>query len=158
MRTTRSSSRHVGVSTPLGANPSSWSRTPWEQTPPLEQAPRVWAWRPLPRPDPLGCGPGDPPSQNPQLPHWVWAWIPARHAGIPPSLETCCKACWNTTCNACWDTTIPTPHHPPLDKMTDKFKNITKLRLRALVNMILGWNMTKVTFWCNLIISMLHYL
>ena len=57
--------------------------------------PRVWAWRP-PR-----CGPGDPPSQTPQLPPWVlawrltpgqtpqlppwvWSWKPARHAGIPP--------------------------------------------------------------------------
>ena len=60
--------------------------------------------------DPLGCGPGDPPrcgpgdhqgvdlettpglgletphpSQTPQLPPWVWAWKPTRHAGIPPS-------------------------------------------------------------------------
>ena len=59
---------------------------------------------------PLGCGPGDParcgpgdhpgvdlettpgfgletphPSQTPQLPPWVWAWKPTRHAGIPPS-------------------------------------------------------------------------
>ena len=42
-------------------------------------------------PPPLGvgletprCGPGDPPGQTPQPPPWVWAWKPARHAGIPP--------------------------------------------------------------------------
>ena len=65
--------------------------------------PPVWAWRPpsgqtpqLPpmcgpgdppaRPlnFPPGCGPGDPPSQTPQLPPRVWAWRPARHAGINP--------------------------------------------------------------------------
>ena len=54
-----------------------------------------------PQPDPLnfplGCGPGpDPPSISnfplgcgpepdpPQLPPWLWAWKPARDAGIPP--------------------------------------------------------------------------
>ena len=41
-----------------------------------------------PRPDPStfppGCRPGDPPDQTPQLPPWVWAWRPARHAWIPP--------------------------------------------------------------------------
>ena len=57
MRTTRSSSRHGGVST-----------SPPEQATPLEQVPP-------PRQIPLnflpGCGPGlDPP----QLPPWVWAW------------------------------------------------------------------------------------
>ena len=25
-----------------------------------------------------------PPPDPPQLPPWVWAWKPARHAGIPP--------------------------------------------------------------------------
>ena len=51
-----------GVSTPPGA-----------ETPLLEQVP------------PPGCGPGDPPRPDPpQLPPWVWAWKPARHAGIPP--------------------------------------------------------------------------
>ena len=53
----------------------------------------------------------------------------ARHAGIPPaihagihtpSLETCCKACWDTSCNACWDT-----HPPPVNRMTNRCKNIT---------------------------------
>ena len=33
---------------------------------------------------PPRCGPGDPPSQTPPLSTWVWAWKPARHAGIPP--------------------------------------------------------------------------
>ena len=44
---------------------------------------------------PPGCGPGDPPGvgletpsgQTPQLPPWVWAWRPARHAGIPPVMH-----------------------------------------------------------------------
>ena len=34
--------------------------------------------------DPPSCEPGDPPGQTPQLPPWVWAWRPARHAGILP--------------------------------------------------------------------------
>ena len=41
---------------------------------------------------PPGCGPGDPPGQTPQLPPRVWAWRPARHAGIPPpcgQTDTC---------------------------------------------------------------------
>ena len=75
-----------------------WDTPPW-----------AWAWRPpldvsleIPHP-PHGCGPGDPhqarplnfssgcgpedppPSQTPQAPPWVWAWKPARHAGIHPS-------------------------------------------------------------------------
>ena len=29
----------------------------------------------------LGCGPG---PDHPQLPPWVWAWKPARHAGTRP--------------------------------------------------------------------------
>ena len=28
-----------------------------------------------------------PPGQTPQLPPWVWAWKPARHAGIPPPAD-----------------------------------------------------------------------
>ena len=65
IRTACSSSRHGGgLNTPLGADP------PWEQTPLLEQA--------LSR-----CGPGDLPRCGPGDPSWVWAWKPARHAGIP---------------------------------------------------------------------------
>ena len=48
---------------------------------------------------PPGCGPGDTSSgSTPQPPHWVWAWRPARHAGIPP---------------------------PPVNRLTDRCKNIT---------------------------------
>ena len=38
---------------------------------------------------PLGVGLETPPGQTPQLPPWVWAWRPARHAGIPhpPDLQ-----------------------------------------------------------------------
>ena len=34
---------------------------------------------------PRGVGLETPSGQTPQLPPWVWAWRPARHAGIPPS-------------------------------------------------------------------------
>ena len=104
------------------------------------ETPLVWAWRPpcvglegvawrpsgcgpgdppdhTPQPPSLGCGPRDPPGQTPQLPPWVWAWRPARHAGIPP-LETC-KACWDTTCSVCWDTT--TPPREQNDRQLQKF-------------------------------------
>ena len=91
------------------------------------EPPQVWAWRtPMARPLnlplgvdletppgqtpqlPPGGGPGDPPQPDPSSSPWVWAWKPARHAGIhtPPPLETC-KACWDTTCKACLDTTPP---------------------------------------------------
>ena len=50
-------------------------------------------------------------GHTPQV--WVWAWKPARHAGISP--ETCCKACWDTT-----------PPPPPVNRMTDiQVKNST---------------------------------
>ena len=93
---------------------------------------------------PLGCGPGDPPrcgpgdhpgvdlettpgfgletphpSQTPQLPPWVWAWKPTRHAGIPPSRQR----------PAARHAGIPPAMHagirPPLDRMPDMCKNIT---------------------------------
>ena len=149
MHTACSSSRHGGSphlpweQTPLEQAP------PWEQTPPTgpsgagtpsglrpgdppqarspSTSPLVMGLETLPGQIPLnfplGCGPGDPPGQIPlNFPPWVWAWKPARHAGIPPPLlETCCKACWDSTCNACWDSTP----HPLVDRMTDMCKNIT---------------------------------
>ena len=55
---------------------------------------RVWAYIPP------GCGPGDPlPGQTPQVPPWVWAWKPAKHAGIPP-----------------------VGYHPPVNRMRDTCK------------------------------------
>ena len=105
---------HAGI--PLGVGlETTWV---WAWRPP-----RVWAWRPpqVWPGDPPGCGPGDPPGQTPQLPPgcgpgdtpgqtpqlppWVWAWRPARHAGIPPAMHA----------------GIP----PPVDRMTDTCKNIT---------------------------------
>ena len=67
---------------------------PWDQAPPT--SPRADPlrtrhphWEQTPHPP--GCGPGDPSFQPdpPKLLPWVWAWKPARHAGItpPPSLE-----------------------------------------------------------------------
>ena len=116
MRTAHSSSHWGGLpQCMLGCTPWVWAWRPPRCGP---GDPSTWVWgvgletllgvglettqaRPLNFP--LGCGPGDPPSQTPQLLPWVWAWTPARHAGIP--LETCCQACCDTTCNACWDTT-----------------------------------------------------
>ena len=79
MRTARSSSRYRGgLHNPLEQRSPFWSRYP------------------------PGCGPGDTPETRssstsplvvgletpqpdpPQLPPLVWAWKPARHAGIPP--------------------------------------------------------------------------
>ena len=108
----------------------------WDTTLPgvgLETLPGVGMETPLdvgmetPMPDPstspLCVGLETPPGQTPQLPPRVWAWKPARHAGIPPP-QTCCRACWDTTCNACWDTT------PPVNRITDMCKNITLPQLR----------------------------
>ena len=105
MRTARSSSRWMGgclpqcmlgYTTPLGVG---------LETP-----------RPNPSTFPLGVGLETPPGQTPEALPWVWAWKPARHAGIHTPLETC-KACWDTTFKACWDTTPP--------GQTDTCKNIT---------------------------------
>ena len=106
MRTTRSSSHHGGVCKSPKAD------TPGEQAPPQGRHPPPQSSHPLARSPsssplgvgldqiplnfPLGCWPGPDP---PKLPPWVWAWKPARHAGIlpPPPPETWCKACWDTT-------------------------------------------------------------
>ena len=47
----------------------------------------VLAWRaPGQTPQlPPRCGPGDPPGPTTRAPPWVWAWRPARYAGIPPA-------------------------------------------------------------------------
>ena len=107
MRTARSSSRRGGVC--LSA---CWDRHPpgcGPGDPPARSpstSPWVWAWRlplarspstspldvrletPLPRSpstSSLGVGLETPPQPDPpQLPPWVLAWKPARHAGIPP--------------------------------------------------------------------------
>ena len=55
-----------------------------------------------------GCGSGDPPSHTPQAPPWVWAWKPARHAGIHPPR----------------DLQGMLGYHPPCGQ-TDTCKNIT---------------------------------
>ena len=63
--------------------------------------------------DPPRCGPGEPPGvgletppgQTPQTPPWVWAWKPARHAGMPPL--------------------------SPVNRITDTCKNITLPQLRC---------------------------
>ena len=95
MRTARSSSRHGGVSTqtpPEAGTPRSryppGAGTPQSRHPQSRNPPLCGPGDPpsqIPLNFPLGCGPGDPPRPDPpQLPPWVWAWKPARHAGIPP--------------------------------------------------------------------------
>ena len=98
-------SRHPPEQHPQSEHP------PGAGTPPEQTLPRADTPQTDPPQLPLGCGPGPDP---PQLPPWLWAWR--------PPLETCCKACWDTTCNACWDSTPP-----PMDRMTDTCKNISKL-------------------------------
>ena len=105
----------VGLETPCGCGP----KDPPGQIPlnfPLGCGPGDSPGQ-IPFNFPLGCGPGvcPPGPDPPQLLPWVWAWKPARHAGIAPlPLESYCKACWDTTCNACWDSTFP----PPVDRHT----------------------------------------
>ena len=115
MRTTCSSSHPREVSThppqtrhPLGPSPPSGADHP------RSRPPQVWAWRPpgqIPLNFPLGCGPGDPPDQILlNFPHGCWPGNLQGMLGYHPSLETYCKACWDTACNACWDpTTTPPP-------------------------------------------------
>ena len=94
----------VGLETPLV-----WA---WMTHTPLGvglQTPPPWVSACSPPPPPPRCGPGYPPGQTPQLPPWVWAWRPARHAGIPPS---------------------------PVNRMTDRHvqkHNLRKLRLRPVM-------------------------
>ena len=67
---------------------------------------------------PPECGLGDPPpGQTPQLPPWVWAWKPARHAGIPPS--------WRPARHA----GIPPPHWTEF--LTHASENIILPQLRC---------------------------
>ena len=64
---------------------------------------------------PLGMGlENPPPGQTPQLPPWVWAWRPTRHAGIPPPRRPAARHAG-----------IPPAAHagippPPVNRMTDR--------------------------------------
>ena len=128
MRTARGSSRQLGGGVfqcmlgyiPPGCGPgeppSFWV---WAWRTPLP----VWAWRPPPaRPLklPPGCGPGDPPGQTPQAPPSRCG--PGDQQGMlaysPPPHQTY-KAYWDT----------PTP--PPVNRITDKCKNIILPQLRC---------------------------
>ena len=107
MCTARRSSCHGGLHTPLEQTPPSEQAPPSPWLDPTQLPPWVWAWTRSPSTSPLavgldqipsasplgvsldqlplnfslGCGPGPDPHQ---LPPWVWAWKPAKHAGIPP--------------------------------------------------------------------------
>ena len=72
--------RHLNLPTGCGPGTPPHSQTP--QLPPGSEPGDPPPARPLNFPP--GSGPGDPPGQTPQPPPWVWAWRPARHAGIPP--------------------------------------------------------------------------
>ena len=89
---------------------------------------------------PPGVGLETPQARPLNFPPWVWAWKPARHAGIPPPPPDTCKACWDTTCNACWDTLPPRQNswHTLL-----KILPCPKLRLQAVKiekNILYPWN------------------
>ena len=90
-----------------------WAWDP--QARPLNFPLGVWAWRP-PRSDPstspLGVG-LETTRPDPSTSPLGVEWRPARHAGIPPPLETC-RACWDTRSNTCWDTI------PPVNRMIDR--------------------------------------
>ena len=74
-----------------------------------------------PSTSPLGVGLETPQPDPPNLPPWVWAWKPARHAGIPPPLRPV----------ACWDTTPPPPRGQNSWHTLLKILPCPKLRLRA---------------------------
>ena len=98
-RTHSSRMRTAHSSNSQGGSP----HPPWEQTPP-------WS--------------SPPPGQTPQLPPWVWAWKPARHAGIPPPRPAARHA------------GIPPAMHagiplPPVNRITDTCKNITLPQIRC---------------------------
>ena len=79
---------------------------------------------------PLGCEPWRPPGQIPSTSS-LGVGLETPHPARSPSTSTLgvgletCKACWYTTpqtcCKACWDTSPP----PPVNRMTDRCKNIT---------------------------------
>ena len=75
---------------------------------------------------PPGCGPGDPPQgQTPQLSPWVWAWRPARHAGIPPPGDLLHGMLgYHLQCMLGYQA-------PPVNRITDTCKNITLPQLRC---------------------------
>ena len=89
-----------GLHTPRAGTP--WSRRHLEQAPP-------WSRHPSEQAPP---GAGTPP---PQLPSWVWAWKPARHAGIPPPWRPAARHAG-----------IPPAMHagiaPPVNRITDAVK------------------------------------
>ena len=121
----------VGLEIPLGVGletPQVWAWRPPGQTP--QPKPWVWSWRP-PWLDP-STSPWvwdlRPPRPDPSSSPWVWVWRPARHAGIPPPLETC-KACLDITCKACWDTT-PTPLWTEFLKHTSENITLSQLHCR----------------------------
>ena len=82
IRTARSSSRHPpsGADTSLSL-PQTRHPLPQADNPPRAGTPPGQ----IPLNFPVGCVPGDPPRPDPPKLHpWVWAWKPAKHAGIPP--------------------------------------------------------------------------
>ena len=56
--------------------------------------------------DPPGCGPGDSSRPDPLTCPQMWAWRPARHAGIPPTP-------WRPARNAGYHLHCMLGYHPP---------------------------------------------
>ena len=152
MCTARSSSRHGGLHTPHPPpEQTPPSPSPKEQVPPGPGTPSPKADTPragnslarspstsplgvtldqVPLNFTLGCGSGAPQPDPPKLRPWVWAWKPARHAGIPPPS-------WRP---AARHVGIPPAMHagiappPPCGQThTCKKHNLRKLRLRAVM-------------------------
>ena len=71
----------------------------------------------------LGCGPGPDP---PQLPPWVWAWKPARHAGIPLPPQDLLQGMlgYHLQSMHAWIA-------PPVNRIKDACENITLPQLRS---------------------------
>ena len=105
---------------------------------PPEQAhsPRAGTPSQIPLNFPLGCGPGPDPLNFPldygpgpdpsKFPPWVWAWKPARHAGIPPPWRPAARHAG-----------IPPAMHAgiapptPVNRITDACENIALPQLRC---------------------------
>ena len=92
--------------------------------------------------DPPWCGPGTPPGLGLET-SWVWAWRPARHAGIHPLGDLQGMLGYHPS--------------PPVNTITDTCKNITfpQLRLRTVKT---AKNIRRISLKCSAISSELSWI
>ena len=95
----------VGLETPTARHPILPGSGP-EDLPP-SQTPNL----------PLGVGLETPPLPDSSSSPWVWAWKPARHAGMPPPVPG--------------DLQGMLGYHLPVNRIIDTCKNITLPQLRC---------------------------